>query len=149
MCFGMQSKRYLPATPDGRRKGDLTANGFSPSVGMDKSGPTAVFKSIAKVDLTKAPNGSVLDIAMHTSAISDEESFQKLVNLIESFLEMPCAVTLQMNVIDRDALIKARANPELPEYRTLVVRVWGFSAVFVELMPDLQDHVIARTEHGF
>ena len=149
MCFGMQGKRYLPATPDGRRKGDLTASSFSPSVGMDKSGPTAVFKSISKVDLTKAPNGSVLDIAMHSSAISDEESFQKLVTLIESFLELPCTVTLQMNVIDRDTLIKARANPDDPEYRTLVVRVWGFSAVFVELIPDLQDHVIARTEHGF
>ena len=149
MCFGMQDKRYLPATPDGRRKGDLTASSFSPSVGMDKSGPTAVFKSVAKVDLTKAPHGSVLDIAMHSSAISDRESFEKLVNLIESFLEMPCTATLQMNVIDRDTLIKARANPELPEYKTLVVRVWGFSAVFVELIPDLQDHVIARTEHGF
>ena len=149
MCFGMQNKRNLPATPDGRRQGDLTASSFSPSVGMDKSGPTAVFKSVGKVDLTKASHGSVLDIAMHTSAISDGESFEKLVNLIESFLDIPCTATLQMNIIDRDTLIKARANPEVPEYKTLIVRVWGFSAVFVELNPDLQDHVISRTEHGF
>jgi len=148
MCFGMQGKRNLPATPDGRRQGDLTASSFSPSVGMDKSGPTAVFKSISKVDLTKASHGSVLDLALHSSAISDGESFGKFVDLMESFLEMPCTSSVQMNIIDRDTLIEARANPEKPEYRTLVVRVWGFSAIFVELDPNLQDHVISRTEHG-
>lgn len=149
MCFGMQAKRNLPATPDGRKQGDLTASSFSPSVGMDKTGPTAVLKSIGKIDLTKANHGSVLDMALHSSAVSDAEGFEKLVKLIESFLKIPCTATLQMNVIDRDTLVAARANPELPEYRTLVVRVWGFSAVFVELHPSLQDHVIARTEHGF
>ena len=51
--------------------------------------------------------------------------------------------------IDRDTLLKARENPESAEYRTLIVRVWGFSAVFVELDPALQEHVISRTEHGF
>ena len=149
MCFGMQRKKDLPASPDGRRQGDLTASSFSPSVGMDKSGPTAVFKSIAKVDLTKASHGSVLDIAMHSSAVRGEEGFSNLVNLMDSFLKMPCTATLQMNILDKDTLLKALANPDDPEYKTLVVRVWGFSAVFVELHPALQEHVISRTEHGF
>lgn len=149
MCFGMQRKKDLPASPDGRKEGDLTASSFSPSVGMDKSGPTAVFKSISKVDLTKASHGSVLDIAMHNSAIRGEEGFNRLVDLVDSFLKMPCTATLQMNVIDRDTLLKARSEPKNSEYRTLIVRVWGFSAVFVELDPILQDHVLARTEHGF
>ncbi|MBD3182187.1 hypothetical protein GF312_07840 [Candidatus Poribacteria bacterium] len=149
MCFGMQRKKDLPATPDGRRKGDLTASSFSPSVGMDRSGPTAVLKSISKIDLKKASHGSVLDMALHSSAVCDQEGFDKLVRLIDSFLTMPCTATLQMNIIDRDTLLKARDNPNDPEYRTLVVRVWGFSAVFVELDPALQDHVISRTEHGF
>ena len=109
----------------------------------------SVLKSAAKVDLTKASHGSVLDMALHTSALRDEEGFQKLIALVDSFLKMPCTATLQMNVIDRDTLIKARANPEADEYRTLIVRVWGFSAVFVELDPALQDHVLSRTEHGF
>ncbi len=147
MCFGMQVKKDLPATPDGRRQGDLTASSFSPSVGMDRSGPTAVLKSIGKVDLTRASHGSVLDMALHTSVIRGEEGFEKFLNLVDSFLKMPCTATLQMNVIDRDTLLSARANPQSPEYKTLIVRVWGFSAVFVELDPVLQDHVISRTEH--
>jgi pyruvate-formate lyase len=149
MCFGLQRKKDLPASPDGRRQGDPTANSFSPAVGMDRSGPTAVLKSVGKVDLTKASHGSVLDIAMHTSALKDGEGLEKLVALVDSFLKMPCTATLQMNVIDRDTLLKARENPESAEYRTLIVRVWGFSAVFIELDPDLQEHVLARTEHGF
>jgi formate C-acetyltransferase len=51
-------------------------------------------------------------------------------------------------MIDRETLLRARENPHAPEYRTLLVRVWGFSAVFVELFPELQDHVLSRTEHG-
>ncbi len=116
---------------------------------MDRSGPTAVFKSVGKVDLTKASHGSVLDVAMHTSAMRDAEGFGKLVALIDSFLKIPCTATLQMNVIDRDTPLEARADPDNPEYRTLIVRVWGFSEVFVELVPSLQDHVLSRTEHGF
>jgi len=149
MCFGLQGKRNLPASPDGRRQGDPTANSFSPAVGSDRSGPTAVINSVGKVDLSWASHGSVLDTAMHTSALRGEEGFNKFVDLIDSFLKMPCTATLQMNVIDRDTLLKARANPESPEYKTLIVRVWGFSAVFVELDPALQDHVISRTEHNF
>lgn len=149
MCFGLQGKRNLPASPDGRRQGDPTANSFSPAVGSDRSGPTAVLKSVAKVDLTKASHGSVLDIALHTSALRGDEGFEKLVALVDSFLKMPCTATLQMNVIDRNTLLKARDNPDADEYRTLIVRVWGFSAVFVELDPALQDHVLSRTEHGF
>ena len=149
MCFGIHQQNNQPATPDGRRRGDPAANSFSPSVGMDKAGPTAVFKSVSKVDLTKAANGSVLDIALHASAVAGEAAFEKFVDLVESFLTLRCTTTLQLNVIDRNTLLKARNDPENPEYRTVIVRVWGFSAVFVELHPDLQDHVLARTAHTF
>ena len=149
MCFGIQDKRNLPASPDGRRRGDPCANSFSPAVGMDRSGPTAVLKSVAKVDLRKASHGSVLDIALHSAIVQGAEGMDKFVSLVDSFLRMPGAVTLQVNIIDRDTLLRARANPDAPEFRTLIVRVWGFSAVFVDLPPSLQDHVLARTEHGF
>ena len=148
MCFGMHRKKDLPASPDGRREGDLTASSFSPSVGMDRSGPTAVLKSVAKVDLTKASHGSVLDMALHTAMVDGEEAFEKFVVLVGSFLSMQCTATLQLNVIDRDTLLRARANPDSAEFKTLIVRVWGFSAVFVELSDALQDHVLSRTEHG-
>jgi len=148
MCFGIQHKRHLPASVDGRRQGDPTASSFSPAVGMDRSGPTAVLRSVSKVDLTKASHGSVLDLALHTSVMRGQEALSKLAALIGAFLSMRGTATLQVNVIDREALLRARADPTAPEYRTLIVRVWGFSAVFVELPEALQDHVLARTEHG-
>jgi formate C-acetyltransferase len=148
MCFGLEQKAQLPASPDGRRQGDPTANSFSPAVGMDRSGPTAVLNSVSKTDCTKASHGSVLDIALHNSAIRTAEDQAKLVGLMRAFLALPCTTTLQLNVIDAETLRRARANPRAPEFRTLIVRVWGFSAVFVDLSEALQDHVLARTEHG-
>ena len=147
MSFGLQSKRQLPATADGRRKGDVTANSFSPAPGRDTAGPTAALKSVGKLDATKASFGATLDLALHTSGLSGPDGLQKLMGLVETFLTLPCATTLQVNVIDRETLLRARADPTNPAYRTLIVRVWGFSAVFPELIPALQDHVLARTEH--
>jgi pyruvate-formate lyase len=145
--FGIHHRSALPASPDGRRQGDPTANSFSPAVGMDRHGPTAVLRSAGKVDLRKASHGSVLDLALHGSVLSGEEGPGKLAALVEAFLRWPSTATLQLNVIERETLLRARANPAAPEFRSLLVRVWGFSAVFVELPPALQDHVLARTEH--
>jgi formate C-acetyltransferase len=147
MLFIIQYKNLLPASPDGRRQGDPVATSLSPAVGMDRNGPTAALKSVNKIDLTQASYGSVLDLALHTSIVQGEEGFEKFVSLIDSFLTLPSTTTLQVNMIDRATLLKARENPDAPQYRTLIVRVWGFSAVFVELSPALQDHVLSRTEH--
>ncbi len=148
MSFGIHRKSDTPASPDGRRRGELTANSFSPSVGMDRNGPTAALRSVAKVDLTRASHGSVFDIALHSAIVKGDDAFEKFVALLTTFIKMRSAATLQVNVIDRETLLRARENPDLPEFRTLIVRVWGFSAVFVELPVGLQDHVLARTEHG-
>ena len=121
---------------------------LSPAVGMDRNGPTAALKSASKIDLSQASYGSVLDLAMNTSIVQDEEGFDKFVSLVDRFLTLPSTATLQVNMLDRETLLKARENPDSPLYRTLIVRVWGFSAVFVELSPALQDHVLSRTEHG-
>ncbi len=148
MSFGIHRKSDTPASPDGRSRGELTANSFSPAVGMDRSGPTAALRSVAKVDLTRASHGSVFDIALHSAIVQGEDAFEKFVALLTAHLKMNSVATLQINVIDRETLLRARENPDSPEFRTLIVRVWGFSAVFVELPEQLQDHVIARTEHG-
>ena len=147
MLFIIQYKNVIPASPDGRRQGDPVATSLSPAVGMDRNGPTAALKSAAKIDLTKASYGSVLDLALNTSVAQDEEGFDKFVSLVDCFFKMPSTATLQVNMIDRDTLLKARENPDAPQYRRLIVRVWGFSAVFVDLFPALQDHVLSRTEH--
>jgi len=72
---------------------------------------------------------------------------RKFVALLAGFLKLPSTATLQVNVIDRDTLLRARGRTRRAPIPTLLVRVWGFSAVFVELPVALQDHVIARTEH--
>jgi formate C-acetyltransferase len=107
-----------------------------------------VLRSVAKVDLTKASHGSVLDLALHDSVLRGEDALEKLSALIRAFLQMGCTATLQLNILDRETLLRAQANPDAPEYRNLIVRVWGFSAVFVELPRGLQEHVLARTAHG-
>jgi pyruvate-formate lyase len=147
MLFILQYKNLLPASPDGRRKGEPVATGLSPALGMDRCGPTAVLQSASKLDLTRASYGSVLDLAMNASIVRDVRGFDAFTSLIEFFLRRPSTAALQVNMIDRETLLKARENPDSPLYRTLIVRVWGFSAVFVELCPELQDHVLSRTEH--
>jgi formate C-acetyltransferase len=147
MLFILQYKNLLPASPDGRRKGEPIATSLSPAVGMDRTGPTAVLQSASKIDLTQASFGSALDLAINTSIVQDEGGFEKFVSLVDGFLTLPSTATLQVNVIDRETLLKARQNPDAPQYRSLIVRVWGFSAAFVELSPELQDHVLSRTEH--
>jgi formate C-acetyltransferase len=114
---------------------------------MDRNGPTAILNSASKIDLSKASYGSVLDIALHTSVVRDEERFDKFVSLVKCFLKLGSTATLQVNMVDRDTLLLARENPDAPQYETLIVRVWGFSAKFVELSPALQEHVLSRTEH--
>jgi formate C-acetyltransferase len=147
MLFIIQHKNAIPASPDGRRQGDPVALSLSPAVGMDRNGPTAILKSASKIDLSKASYGSVLDIALHAWVVQDEERFDKFVSLVKGFLKLRSAATLQVNMIDKDTLLLARENPDAPQYQTLIVRVWGFSAVFVELSPALQEHVLSRTEH--
>ena len=89
----------------------------------------------------------MLDIALHTSVVRDEERFDKFVSLVKCFLKLRSTATLQVNMVNRDTLLLARENPDAPQYETLIVRVWGFSARFVELSPALQEHVLSRTEH--
>lgn len=149
MTFGIEHRRFLPATPDGRKQGENVASSFSPGLGRDTNSPTAVLKSASKVDLSKAGHGSVLDIAFHPSALRGKEGLEKFVSFVDTFLKLPATTTLQVNVLDKASLIAARDNPSDPKYRTLLVRVWGFSAVFVTLDPALQQHVIERTEHPF
>ncbi|MBT5319949.1 MAG: hypothetical protein HOL45_08595, partial [Chloroflexi bacterium] len=114
----------------------------------DKNSPTAVLKSVSKVDLRKAGHGSVLDMAFHPTALKGEEGHRKFVSFVDTFLKLQCTTTLQANMVAKETLLAARENPTDPQYRTLLVRVWGFSTVFVTLDPALQQHVIERTQHS-
>jgi formate C-acetyltransferase len=133
------------ASPDGRKAGDTITAHITPAVGTDRTGPTAVVNSAARVCRLQPPEGTALDIRLHPSAVSGKSGRLKLRALIETFMEQG-GIQVQLNVVDTETLRRAQRNPD--DYRGLIVRVWGFSAYFVQLTRDYQEEIIARTEHG-
>ena len=135
--------KYCPATADGRRAGEPYSSSYSPSLDVRLNGPLSVIRSFTKFDLTKAINGGPLTIEMHDTVFRNSESKQKAAALVKLFIDRG-GHQLQINAINRDTLIDAKAHPEL--YPDLIVRVWGWSGYFVELSESYQDHIIRRTE---
>jgi len=134
------------ALPDGRKRGLSLANALSPAQGADFLGPTAVIKSITKLDHTLAGNGVVLDLKFHPDFFQSSKHRQAFRQLVESYFALG-GLEIQFNVVSRETLINAQKNPE--QYRNLVVRVSGFSAYFTSLDKTLQDEIIARTEYAY
>ena len=136
--------KSLGATPDGRRAGESVSGHLAPVGGTDRNGVTANIRSMSRVTSLHPPMGTMFDIKLHPSAIRGEAGAEKLEALIRTFLELD-GKALQFNVVDAATLRAAQSEPE--KYRDLLVRVWGFSAYFVELSRDFQEHIINRTEH--
>ena len=132
------------ATPDGRRAGEALADNNSPTAGTDAKGPTAVLKSVAKLDHTLLGNGTILNLKFHPTALEGEERRKKFIAMILTFFELG-GFQVQFNVVSAEMLKDAQAHPE--QYRNLVVKVAGYSALFATLDRKLQDQLIARTEH--
>lgn len=134
------------ATPDGRLSGEQLADGgLSPMFGRDIFGPTAVLKSLSKLDNVLLTNGSLLNVKLSPSAVKTEEGINKFVNFIYAYMKLKLT-HIQFNVIGVETLKKAQVEPE--KYGNLVVRVAGYSAFFSELNKKIQDDIIHRTEHG-
>jgi formate C-acetyltransferase len=134
------------ATPDGRKKGSPLADGVSPIGGFDISGPTATVNSVAKLDHEVTSNGTLLNQKFHPSAVKGESGLRNLIGVTETYFKNG-GFHVQYNVVDRDTLLKAQQEPD--EYRSLVVRVAGYSAFFTALDKSLQDDIISRTEQVF
>jgi formate C-acetyltransferase len=134
----------LGASPDGRRKGEPFGTNFAPSLFAKISGPVSVIKSFSKPQLCRTSNGGPLTLEFANSIFKDEKSVEKVASLVKFFIECG-GHQLQLNSVDMNAMKAAQENPEL--YRQLVVRIWGWSAYFVELEREYQDHVIARQEY--
>ncbi|MBR6774005.1 MAG: glycyl radical protein, partial [Clostridia bacterium] len=134
------------ATPDGRLAFTPIADGIGPASGRDKKGPTATANSVAKLEQVVASNGTLLNQKFHPSALSGMNGLTKFVALIRSYFDQK-GMHMQFNVVTRETLLDAQKNPE--KYKTLVVRVAGYSALFTTLSRSLQDDIINRTEQGF
>jgi len=138
--------RYVGATPDGRHATRPISDGVSPVHGVDTQGPTATCRSVARLDHVLFSNGTLLNVKLHPESIKDVEGTAKLCELIRSYFALG-GMHVQFNVVSADILREAQAHPEA--HRGLVVRVAGYSADFTELYHELQDDIIARTEHTF
>lgn len=131
------------ATPDGRCAGKPVADGVSPSAGFDTHGPTASANSVARLDHGIASNGTLFNMKFHPSALEGASGLESFVALIRGYFDQKGS-HMQFNVVSRETLRDAQKNPE--KYRSLVVRVAGYSALFTTLSKSLQDDIINRTE---
>ena len=131
------------ATPDGRYAGTPVADGVSPSAGRDTHGPTASANSVSRLDHYIASNGTLFNMKFHPSALAGREGLANFVALIRSYFDQKGS-HMQFNVVSRETLLDAQKHPE--KYRSLVVRVAGYSALFTTLSRSLQDDIIRRTE---
>lgn len=130
------------ALPNGRKAGEPVSEGISPSQGCDTKGPTAVIKSVAKIDHART-GGTLLNMKFSPQILAGDEGIGKLVHLIRSYFKLD-GHHVQFNVIGAETLRKAQEKPE--QYSDLIIRVAGFSDYFVDVGRDLQDEIIARTE---
>ena len=134
------------ATPDGRLAHTPVADGVSPSAGKDVHGPTAAANSVSKLDHYIASNGTLFNQKFHPSALNGREGLENFVALIRSYFDQKGS-HMQFNVVSRETLLDAQKNPD--QYKHLVVRVAGYSALFTTLSKSLQDDIINRTEQGW
>lgn len=135
--------KIVGATPDGRRWKDAICEHYSPTPGRARRGPTAVIRSAAKGPLAEACGTSVFNLSLpRTIFPRTGHSVQLLRHLLAGALKLGVAV-MNVAIYDVALLRKAQENPK--GHEDLIVRVWGYSARFVDLSTDQQDHIIART----
>lgn len=131
------------ATPDGRKAREpLADGGMSPVYGRDEAGPTAVLNSVSKLDSVLTSNGGLLNMKFLPSFFETETGIDKFAAFLRSFVDLEIP-HIQFNVVRREDLLDAQQNPE--KYRSLTVRVAGYTAYFVELAHELQNEIIERT----
>ena len=139
--FYLWHANEMGASPDGRRDGEAFGTNFSASLFADIGGPISVIKSFSKPHFENVINGGPLTLEFHNSMFTDDDCTSKVAMLVKSYISMG-GHQLQLNVINPDKLRDAQLHPE--NHRRLVVRIWGWSAYFVELDKEFQDHVLSR-----
>lgn len=133
----------LGASVNGRFAGRSISDGTSPSQGADTHGPTAVIKSLGKLDQIKS-GGTLLNLRFLPSLLKKEEDIAKLASLIRTYFGMG-GHHVQFNIVDTATLYAAQKSPE--DYKDLLVRMAGYSDYFNDMNADLQGEIISRTEN--
>jgi len=131
------------ALPSGRKAGEPLADGISPYMGYDRNGPTAVIKSVCKINHDNH-FGTLLNLKFTPDMLSDEKGKRNLINLLKTEMELG-GYHVQFNVVSTKTLREAQIYPD--KYPDLLVRVAGYSARFIDLHENMQNAIINRTEH--
>lgn len=138
--------RNVGATPDGRKAArPLADGGLSAVYGRDVRGPTALLRSVSRIDSGLGSNGTLLNMKFLPSFFRRESDLQKFAAMLRTVVKLRIH-HVQFNVVGPETLKAAKRNPEA--HRSLIVRVAGYTAYFTELAGDLQDEIIARTTYS-
>lgn len=138
------SGQVIGATPDGRKAFEPIAEGVSPFYSTERKGPTAVLKSVSKLPTIKMI-AQLLNLKFTPSVLALESGRKRLADLIVAFFRDLKGWHVQFNVVDVATLKEAQKHPD--QYRDLIVRVAGYSALFIALDSQTQEDIIRRTEH--
>ena len=141
---GIPFGKVVGALPSGRKAGEPLADNASPSAGSDRNGPTAILRSVAKLDPARLRNGTLLNMRLSPGSVSTPEGLGKMASFIRGLCDIGCW-HIQFNVVDTAVLRDAQEHPE--KYADLLVRVAGYSAYFTQLHTEVQEDIIRRTEH--
>jgi formate C-acetyltransferase len=132
------------ATPDGRRAGEPIADSIGPYQGRDRRGPTAMLRSVAKLPLDLAVGTPILNARFARDLFLSPDGRRKLIGLIRTYFGLG-GLQIQVNVVDQAVLRDAIEHPD--RHGDLLIRVGGYSDLFVRLPLDLQKTILERTEH--
>lgn len=136
--------RVTGATPDGRRAGEPLADSIGAAQGRDRQGITSLLQSVASLPHRLLPTATTLNVKLDPKLLQNDAGVEAVAALIESHFSSG-GQQIQFSFVNRKILLEAKEKPEL--HRNLMVRVAGYSAPFTSLWEDLQDEIIARTEH--
>ena len=146
----VQHGASTPASPDGRKAGEPLSDCMGPvhtaCCSHDRCGPTAIAKSVTKIDMTQIGNGIILNWKFSPGAVSGETGLDNLIDLMDVYFDRQ-GMQSQFSIVGRETMEAAQKQPE--QYQDLLVRIAGYSAYFVELSRELQNDLIGRTELSF
>jgi len=136
--------RLTGATPDGRKAGSPLADSMGAVQGLDRQGVTALLNSVSRLPHRLLPTAATLNVKLDPKLVDSDAGVEKIAALIRAHF-LSGGQQIQFNLVSREMLLEARAHPEA--HTGLMVRVAGYCAPFTSLWPDLQDEILARTEH--
>lgn len=148
-CFSIDWRfafgKMTAASADGRLAGETLSKNLSAAIAADRQGVTGLIGTAAATDYTSIPNGAVLDLTLHPTAVTGEAGDTAILALIKTYFAKG-GMALQCNVLDPSVLRKAQADPE--RYATLQVRLCGWNVYFTDLSRLEQDEFIAQAENA-